>query len=130
MKKEIVHLDGIAQPPSPFSHVVRVGNFLFLSSQLSADLRVHKILGGDISQQTAQALNNIKTLLELSGATIDDVVKTVVYMKDVKKDFEAMNKVYKTYFISGQEPARVTVQALSPIKGIDIEIEVTAILAE
>jgi len=49
-------------------------------------------------------------------------------MKDVKKDFEGMNKTYKEYFKEGEEPARVTVQALSPLEKIDIEIEATAII--
>lgn len=127
MKKEIVKIPGIAVPPSPFSHVVRAGNFLFLSSQLSADLKAHKILGGDIGQQTKQALENIKFLLESSGAEMDDIVKVTVYMRDIK-DFDAMNKIYSEYFKKGEEPARVTVQALSPIKGIDIEIEAVAVL--
>lgn len=57
---------------------------------------------------------------------MDNVVKVSVYLRDVK-DFEAMNEVYKEYFKEGQEPARVTIQALSPIIGIDIEIEAVAV---
>ena len=130
MKKEIVDLKGIIAPPSPFNHVVKAGNFIFLSSQLSADLKVHKILGGTIHEQTKQALENIKFLLESSGSSMDDIVKVVIYMKDVKNDFNAMNEVYREYFKKGEEPARVTVQALSPIEKIDIEIEATAIIPE
>jgi len=130
MKKEIVKLKGIIVPPSPFNHVVRAGNFVFLSSQLSADLKVHKILGGNIREQTKQALENIKFLLESAGSSMDDIVKIVIYMKDVKNDFNTMNDVYRKYFKKGEEPARVTVQALSPIEKIDIEIEATAIIPE
>ena len=85
MKKEVVKIKGIIVPPSPFSHVVKAGNFIFLSSQLSADLKNHKILGGNIREQTKQALENIKFLLESSGSSMDNIVKTVIYMKDVKK---------------------------------------------
>jgi 2-iminobutanoate/2-iminopropanoate deaminase len=130
MKKEIVKIKGIVAPPSPFNHVVKAGNFIFLSSQLSADLKNHKILGGNVREQTKQALENIKFLLESSGSSTDNIVKTVIYMKDVKKDFDAMNEVYREYFKSGEEPARVTIQALSPIDKIDIEIEVIAIIPE
>ena len=130
MKKEIIHPKGIITPPSPFNHIVKAGNFIFLSSQLSADLKVHKILGGNIREQTKQALENIKFLLESAGSSMDNIVKCVIYMKDVKKDFNAMNEVYREYFKKGEEPARVTVQALSPIGKIDIEIEVTAIVPE
>ncbi|MCX6815851.1 MAG: RidA family protein, partial [Candidatus Aenigmarchaeota archaeon] len=124
MKKEIIKIKGIAAPPSPFNHAVKAGNFIFLSSQLSADLKLHKILGGNIRKQTRQALKNIKFLLESSGSSMDNIVKVVIYMKNVKKDFNAMNEVYREYFKRGEEPARVTVQALSPIDKIDIEIEV------
>ncbi|MBN2094681.1 MAG: RidA family protein [Candidatus Aenigmarchaeota archaeon] len=130
MKKEIVRIPGIAVPPSPFNHAVKAGNFIFLSSQLSADLTEHKILGGTIQEQTRQALENIKFLLESSGSCLDNVVKVVIYMRDVKRDFRDMNEVYRNYFKKGEEPARITVQALSPIDKIDIEIEVTAILPD
>jgi 2-iminobutanoate/2-iminopropanoate deaminase len=128
MKKQVVKLDGIIAPPSPFSHAVKAGNFIFLSSQLSADLKVHKILGGDIRKQTKQALENIKFLLKSAGSSMDNIVKCVIYMRDVKKDFEVMNEVYREYFKKGDEPARVTIQALSPLDNIDIEIEATAII--
>ena len=130
MKKEIIQVKGIIAPHSPFNHVVKAGNFIFLSSQLSADLKVHKIIGGNISEQTKQALENIKFLLKSAGSSMDNIVKIVIYMKDVKNDFDAMNEVYRKYFKKGEEPARVTVQALSPIEKIDIEVEATAIIPE
>jgi 2-iminobutanoate/2-iminopropanoate deaminase len=58
---------------------------------------------------------------------MDDIVKVVVYMRNIK-EFNKMNAVYRKYFVKGNEPVRVTVQAMSPIEGIDIEIEVTATL--
>jgi len=127
MKKEIKTIPGIQSPDFPFNHVVRAGEFLFLTSQLSADLKMGRILGGNIVEQTRQALENVKFLLESCGATMDDIVKVIVYMRDVN-DFDKVNPVYREYFTKGQEPARVTIQALSPIEGIEIEIEVTAVL--
>jgi len=127
MKKEVVKIKGIAKPSSPFNHVVKAGNLLFLSSQLSVDLKKHKFLGGTIEEQTQQALKNIKFLLESSGSKMNDVVKVVVYMRDVKQ-FNQMNKIYRKYFVEGEEPARVTVQSQSPFPGIDIEIETIAII--
>jgi 2-iminobutanoate/2-iminopropanoate deaminase len=100
---------------------------LYLTSQLSADLMTGKIIKGTIVVQTRQAMENIKYLLETCGTKMDNIVKVVIYMRDVAK-FEDMNKVYRNYFKKGQEPARVTIQAPSPIKDIDIEIEVTATL--
>ncbi|MBW2987529.1 RidA family protein [Candidatus Woesearchaeota archaeon] len=129
MKKEIIKPKYVADIPSPLNHIVKAGNLIFLSSQLSADLKTHKILRGNIREQTRQALENIKFLLESSGSSMDSVVKVRIYMKDVK-DFDAMNEVYREYFKKGEEPARVTVQAISPIKGINIEIEATAIVED
>lgn len=129
MKKDIVQIQGVTVPPNPLSYVVRAGNFLYLSSQLSVDLKSHKILKGDIAEQTRRSLENIKFLLESAGSSMDNIVKVVVYMRDVAKDFESMNSIYRQYFKKGEEPARVTVQAISPIEGIDLEIEVTAIVS-
>jgi 2-iminobutanoate/2-iminopropanoate deaminase len=125
VKKEVVEIPGISVPESPFNHVVRACGLLFLTSQLSADLKTGKIIKGNIVEQTRRALENVKYLLESSGTTMDNIVKVVVYMRDVTKFYD-MNKVYREYFKKGQEPARVTIQASSPIKDIDIEIEVTA----
>ena len=128
MKKKVIVIPGIQSPSSPFNHVVKAGDFLFLTSQLSGDLKTGRILDGDIVAQTRQALENVKILLGSCGATMDDIVKVVVYMRDVS-DFSKMDQTYREYFTQGQEPARVTTQAPSPIKGIDIEIEVTAVLS-
>ena len=125
MKKEIVNIEGIAPPTAPFNHVVKANGFLFLSSQLSADLKTNEILPGSVSEQTRRALDNIKFLLEASDAKMEDIVKVVIYLRD-NKDFEEMNAVYREYFPPGEEPARVTIQAPSPIDSIDIEIEATA----
>ncbi|MHA2036014.1 MAG: RidA family protein [Promethearchaeota archaeon] len=127
MKKEIIKINTIKSPDGPFNHVVKGGNLLFLTSQLSADLNTNKILKGDITEQTRIAMENIKFLLESSGSTMNDILKVVVYMRKVK-EFDKMNRVYSEYFEKGQEPARVTIQAKSPIKNIDIEIEAIALL--
>lgn len=129
IEKEIVEIEGVADIPGPLNHAVRAGNFLFLSSQLSVDLKEHRLIEGDIRQQTQKAMENIKFLLEKAGSSLENIVKTVVYMKRVKKDFEGMNEVYQQFFEKGHEPARVTVQAPSPLEGIDIEIEATAIVS-
>ncbi|MFX1339849.1 MAG: RidA family protein [Promethearchaeota archaeon] len=127
MKKEVINIEGIKTPTAPFNHVVKAGNFLFLTSQLSADLKTNKIIGGDIIEQTRRTLENIKFLLESCKATMDDIIKVVIYLRNAN-DFDKMNQVYREYFTKGQEPARVTMQAVSPIKNIDIEIEVIALL--
>ena len=129
MKREIISIPGVKTPDSPFNHVIKVGELLFLSSQLSCDLKTGAIISGDIEIQTRKALENIKYLLEASNSSLSDIVKTVVYMRDVR-EFETMDKVYREFFEPGKEPARVTIQSPSPISGVDIEIEVTAVVTD
>lgn len=128
MKKEIIKVDGIQKPSSPFNHVVKAGDFLFLTSQLSADLRTNKIIGGTMKEQTRNALNNVQFLMQASGGTMKDIVKVVIYMRDLSK-FGEMDAVYREYFEEGEEPARVTVQAPSPVEKVDVEVEVTAVVS-
>lgn len=126
MKKEIIMIEGISKPEGPFNHVIKAGGFLFLTSQLSCDLKTNRIIGGTIEDQTRMALDNAKFLLQASGSSMRDVVKVVIYMRDLSK-FRDMDTVYREYFGVGEEPARVTIQAASPIEKIDIEVDVTAI---
>ena len=125
MKREIMIIPGIAKPDLPFNHVVRADRFLFLTSQLSVDLKTGIIQSGNIIEQTQRSLDNIKFLLASCGATMEDIVKVVIYMRNLK-DFDKVNEIYSQYFTKGNEPARVTMQAISPIENIDIEIEIVA----
>lgn len=126
MKKQIVELSEVKKPSTGFNHVVRAGDFIFLSSQLSADLKTGKIIKGTIGEQTKRAMENIKYLLSQCGCVMDDIVKIVIYFRSVE-DRKEINEIYKQYFTPGKEPAKISVQASSPIHGIDIEIEAIAI---
>ena len=128
MDKEVVSVAGVKASGLPFNHVVRAGNMLYLTSQLSCDLRTGDVIRGDVATQTRNALENVKLLLERAGSSMDCVVKVVVYLRDASS-FDEMNRVCRDYFAAGTEPARVTVEAASPIDGIDVEVEVTAVKA-
>lgn len=126
MEKKVINLLNTKKPITGFNHVVKAGNFIFLSSQLSTDLKSGEIIKGNIRKQTEKTMENIKYLLSQCGCTMDDIVKIVIYFRNVG-DRKEINEIYKRYFTPGQEPAKVSVQAPSPIDGIDIEIEATAI---
>ena len=89
----------------PLSPAVRAGDFVFISGQVPADASGH-IVNGGIREQTRQVLENVKAALALAGATLDDVVKTTVWLDDAR-DFAAFNQVYASYF-SKEPPARTT----------------------
>ncbi len=127
--KEIIRFQKIKNADYSYSNVVKEGNKLYLTSQLSCDLKTGKIIPGNIEVQTRNALENIKYLLENSNSSLENILQVHIYLKDVT-EFEMMEKVYRTYFKKGNEPARLTIQAQSPIKGITIEIEAIAVINE
>lgn len=127
MKKRIPDLPGVKKPTTGFNHIVEAGNFIFLSSQISANLDTGEIIKGDIKEQTKTATENIKYLLSECNCTMDDIARAVIYFRN-PNDRQEINEVYNQYFTKGQEPAKSSIQAASPIEGIDIEIEVTAFL--
>jgi 2-iminobutanoate/2-iminopropanoate deaminase len=125
MKKEVVTVDKLPKPPVPYSYCVKAGNFLFLAGQVGVDPANSKLKGSSISEQTEQALRNMDTVLKAAGSSLEQVVKTTVFISDFK-DFEEMNKVYTKFFPTNQ-PARTTVQVVL-YDGFKVEIEATAII--
>ena len=124
MRREIITTDRIAPSVGPFSAAVRAGDLLFLSGQVALDPATGKLVSGDIGAQTEQIFANISAVLEAAGKSFDDVMKTTVYLADMK-DFGAMNTVYARYFQTPY-PARTTIQAAGLPLGAAVEIEVVA----
>ncbi|UVK52832.1 Rid family detoxifying hydrolase [Mesorhizobium sp. AR02] len=124
MRREIITTDRIAPSVGPFSAAVRAGDLLFLSGQVALDPATRKLVAGDIGAQTEQIFANISAVLEAAGKSFDDVMKTTVYLADMK-EFGAMNTVYARYFQTPY-PARTTIQAAGLPLGAAVEIEVVA----
>jgi 2-iminobutanoate/2-iminopropanoate deaminase len=124
--KDIVLTDKGPKPIGPYSQAVKSNGFLFVSGQVAIDSRSNEFVPGDIRQQTERALENLKGILEASGANLHHVVKTTVFLKDMN-DFAAMNEVYGRFFTAAP-PARSTVQVARLPKDALVEIEVIASL--
>ncbi|HZV58705.1 MAG TPA: RidA family protein [Candidatus Eremiobacteraceae bacterium] len=122
--KEIIQTERGPKPIGPYSQAVRANQFLFLSGQTPLDPKTGEMTGTDAGQQTERVLENIKGVLEAAGATLRQVVKTTVFLKDMN-DFPAMNEVYARYFPAAP-PARSTVQVARLPKDALVEIEVIA----
>ncbi|ABS16603.1 MULTISPECIES: RidA family protein [Brucella/Ochrobactrum group] len=105
----------------PLSPAVRAGDTVYISGQVPVGPN-GQIVEGGIEAQTKQVLENVKAALALAGATMEDVVKTTIWLEDAR-DFGRMNAVYGTYFPK-EPPARTTVESRLMI---DIKIEVEAI---
>ncbi len=98
---------GIPAPRGPYSPAVRAGDFIFVSGQVPVDPATNQMSNGDIQHETRMTLNNLKLVLEGAGATLADVVRVGVYLKN-GADFPAMNEVYSEYF-GDAKPARSTI---------------------
>lgn len=101
-----------SQAPSalgPYSQGVVAGNTIFISGQIAIDPKTGKMAGQTIEEQTRLVLNNIEAILKAQGLSLENVVKSEVYLKDLK-DFSVMNRVYGERFNYSVKPARATVQ--------------------
>lgn len=128
MKREIVLSKEAAPPIGPYSQAVKAsGNFLFTSGQIPLDA-AGQIAPGGIVEQTHAVFANLKAILAAAGSSLDSVVKTTVFLKDMN-DFAAMNEVYKSYFNSPSPPARSTIQVARLPKDALVEIEAVAVTA-
>ncbi len=122
--KEIINPKNAPTPIGPYSKAVKCKGFIFVGGQLPIDPKTEKIIDGGIKEQTKQSIENVKTILETSGSSLEKVVKTTVYLKDLN-DFNDMNEVYKQFF-KKDFPARATVQVARLPKDALIEIEAIA----
>jgi 2-iminobutanoate/2-iminopropanoate deaminase len=111
----------------PYSQAVRVGETLYTSGQVGLDPHTGSLVAGGVEAQTTRALENLKAVLGAAGIDLVHVVKTTVFLKDMK-DFAAMNAVYARYFAAPGTvpPARSTVQVAGLPKDALVEIECIA----
>lgn len=124
MNKQTLNTQNAPAAIGPYSQGVKVGNLIFTSGQLPINTQSGELLA-DIEGATKQSLDNVKAILEASGSSMDKVVKTVVFLRDMN-DFAAMNAVYATYF-STNPPARSAVQVARLPKDAIVEIEAIAL---
>ena len=108
----------------PYNQAIQVGNLVYTSGQIPIDPATGNFVEGGIKEQTRQSLLNVKAILEEAGLTMNDVIKTTVFMADMN-DFADMNSVYAEFF-SEPYPARSAVAVKSLPKGALVEIEVIA----
>jgi 2-iminobutanoate/2-iminopropanoate deaminase len=112
----------------PYSQAIKTaaGKMIFTAGQIALDPASGRLIEGDIAAQTRRALENVKAILAASGAQLENVVKTTVFMADLG-EFAAMNEVYGEFF-PANPPARSTVEVKALPRGAKVEIEATAVL--
>ena len=126
MKKKIITSTKAPAALGPYSVAVQAGGFVYTAGQLGLDPDTGEFAPGGIEAETRQALTNLKHVLEAAGSSLDQVVKTTVFLRDMN-DFAAMNAVYAEFF-KAEFPARSAIQAARLPKDGAVEIEVVALL--
>ena len=124
--KEIVATKKAPEAIGPYSQAVKVGasELLFCSGQIPLDPATGEITGVSAAEQTQRVMDNLKAVIEAAGYTMANVVKTTIYLTDLKA-FQEVNKVYETFF-SGAFPARATIQVAALPRGALVEIDAIA----
>lgn len=125
MEKQIIATTNAPAAIGPYSQAVKVGNFLFTSGQIPL-LPNGDLLTGTIQEQTHQVFKNLQAVLAEAGASLNDVVKATVFIKDMNQ-FGDINAVYGEYF-GDHRPARSTVEVARLPKDVGVEIELIAVV--
>lgn len=131
MMREPIRTDAAPAPVGPYSQaIVATGRMVFVSGQIPLDPQTGEIVGeGDIAAQTERAIVSLTAILKAAGASLADVVKTTVYLKNMN-DFAAMNAVYMKHFGETAAPARAAIEVARLPKDVLVEIDCIAVLAE
>lgn len=123
--KQVIATSNAPKAIGPYSQAIVHNGLAFLSGQIPLDPATGEMVEGDVAAQTERVLKNIAGLLEACGSSIENVVKTTVFLKDMT-EFAAMNAVYARYF-PANPPARSTVEAARLPRDVRVEIEAIAI---
>ena len=126
MAKEIISTENAPGAVGPYSQAVRIGNLVYTAGQVAIDPALGKLVGQDAPSQADQVLRNLKAVLEAAGSSLDNVVKTTVFLRSMD-DYKGVNEVYARYFTQNP-PARSAVAVVGlPLNAL-VEIEAVAII--
>lgn len=109
----------------PYSQAIKANGFIHTAGQIAFDPATGQIIQGDVTQQTARVLENLKAIVEAAGSSLANAVKATVYLQDMN-DFAAMNEVYGRYF-SQNPPARSTVEVSRLPRDVRVEIDLVVL---
>ncbi len=126
MNKKVIVSEKAPKALGPYSVAIRSGNLVFASGQLGLDPATGELVPGEIEAETRQSLTNLSHVLEAAGSSLEMVMKTTVFLRDMS-DFPKMNAVYGEFF-QKDPPARSTVQVAALPKNGAVEIEVIALV--
>jgi 2-iminobutanoate/2-iminopropanoate deaminase len=126
-ERTVIATDGAPRPyaGAPYNQAIRAAGLVFCAGQVGLDPASGTLVPGGVQAQTQRAMENLRAVLEAAGSTLDQVVKTTVFVADLA-DFATVNEVYATFFHE-LPPARSTVQVAGLPAGALVEIEAIAL---
>ena len=126
MNKNLISTEQAPRAIGPYSQAVVANGVAYLSGQIPLDPSTNQIVDGGITAQTERVLENLKAVLAACGGSLDSIVKTTVYLKDMN-EFQQMNEVFGRYF-TASPPARATIQAARLPRDVNVEIDAIAVI--
>lgn len=126
MERKVINTLKAPSAIGPYSQAIKVGQMLFTSGQIPIDPATGELVNDDIKKATERVMENLKAILEEAGTSLSNVVKTVIFIKDMN-NFSAINEVYGKYF-TNNPPARSCVEVARLPKDVQIEIEAVALV--
>ena len=123
--KEVITAPNAPKAMGPYSQAIRLNGMVFVSGQIPLDPQTGDLVSGSIQAQTERVLENLKAVLQGAGLTLEHVVKTSVFLKNMA-DFSQMNDIYGKYF-SSNPPARTTVEVARLPRDVQVEMDVIAV---
>ena len=126
MSLEKVSTKNAPSAVGPYSQAMKAGDFVYVSGQLPMNPKTGEMVTGSIKDQTRQSLENAKAIIKEAGTTLENVVKTTVFLQNMN-DFADMNEVYAEFF-TNHKPARAAVEVAKLPLGADVEIQMVAYL--
>ena len=125
---KVIRTSNAPEPVGPYNQAIKAGNFIYCSGQIAIDPVSNEInCLGNIEEETTQVLKNLLAVLDAAGAKAEDVIKTTIYLTDLK-NFQTVNEIYSDFFNVKTPPARACIEVSSLPKGVLIEIDCVAFL--
>ena len=124
--KIVINTSEAPNPVGPYNQAIKAGQFIYCSGQIAINPQSNSIeCLGDVESETRQVLNNLKAVLNSCGAEMEDVIKTTIFLTDLR-NFEKVNDIYSNFFSGSNTPARACVEVSRLPKNVSVEIDCVA----
>jgi len=125
--KKAINTNKAPMPVGPYNQAVMVKNTLYISGQVALNPTNNELIQGSIDEESHQIMKNIESILKEAGLDFKNVVRSKIYLTDMS-NFSKVNEVYGSYFEKGHEPARTTIEVSGLPLGVDVEIDMIAVV--